>query len=115
MAVYVKNKDLLAEIIKSKEKDQLTPTAMEMLMKMSREISKVFKYKYEEDREDCISYALEDILKYWRNFDPAKSSNAFAYYTQMIKNGAAKGWRALYPIKASRKVSINSEDGVYNF
>lgn len=115
MAIYVKNKDLLAEIIKSKEQDQLTSKAMEMLMKMAREISKVFKYKYEEDREDCISYAIEDILKYWRNFDPNKSSNAFAYYTQMIKNGFGKGWRALYPIKESKKVSISSEDGVYNF
>lgn len=115
MAVYVKNKDLLAEIVKSKEKGELTPQALEMLMKMAREISKVFKYKYEEDREDCISYAVEDILKYWRNFDPAKSANAFAYYTQMIKNGSAKGWRILYPIKSSRKVSISTTDGVYNF
>jgi DNA-directed RNA polymerase specialized sigma subunit len=115
MAQYVKNKDLLTEIIKSKEKGELTPKAVEMLMKMSREISKVFKYKHEEDREDCIAYSLEDVMKYWRNFDPAKSSNAFAYYTQMIKNGAAKGWRELYPIKASKKVPISTDNGVFNF
>lgn len=115
MAVYVKNRDLLAEIIKSKEQNELTPAAIKMLMTMAREISKVFKYKYEEDREDCISYAMEDILKYWRGFDPSKSSNAFAYFTQMCKNGFAKGWRALYPIKDSMKVPISAEDGVYNF
>jgi len=105
----------LQEIIISKQQDELTPRALEMLMKMTREISKVFKYKYAEDREDCISYAIEDILKYWRNFDPTKSTNAFAYYTQMCKNGSAKGWRALYPIKDSKKVPISTEDGVHNF
>lgn len=115
MAKYVSNKELLQEIIKSKEKGELTPRAIELLMRMAREISKVFKYKYEDDREDCISYAIEDILKYWKGFDPAKSSNAFAYYTQMCKNGSAKGWRALYPIKASKKVAISTDQGVYNF
>lgn len=115
MAKYVDNRELLQEIIKSKECDQLTPRATEMLIKMANEISKVFKYKYEEDRQDCISYALEDCIKYWRNFDPTKSTNAFAYYTQMLKNGFAKGWRELYPIKSSFKVSISETDGVHNF
>lgn len=115
MPKYVNNKELLQEIIKSKEQDELTPRAVEMLIRMANEISKVFKYKYEEDREDCISYSLEDCIKYWRNFDPAKSTNAFAYYTQMIKNGAAKGWRELYPIKSSKKVPISNEHGVFNF
>lgn len=115
MAKYVDNKDLLREIIKSKEQDKLTPRAAEMLVKMANEISKVFKYKYEEDRQDCIAAAIEDCLKYWRSFNPEKSTNAFAYYTQMIKNGAAKGWRELYPVKASQKVSISTEHGVYNF
>ena len=115
MAKYVDNKELLREIIKSKEQDQLTPRATELLVKMANEISKVFKYKYEEDRQDCIACAIEDCIKYWRNFNPEKSTNAFAYYTQMIKNGAAKGWRELYPVKASQKVSISTENGVYNF
>lgn len=115
MARYVDSRELLAEIIKSKEQNKLTPRALEMLMRMSREISKVLKYKIEDDREDCICFALEDILRYWDRFDPAKSTNAFAFYTQMIKNGLAKGWRRLYPIKASQKVSISQDGGVYNF
>jgi DNA-directed RNA polymerase specialized sigma subunit len=115
MAKYCDNKELLREIILSKQQDKLTPRAIELLMIMSNEISKVFKYKYEEDKQDCIAHAVEDCIKYWRNFNPEKSSNAFAYYTQMIKNGAAKGWRELYPIKASQKVSISTDNGVYNF
>jgi len=115
MAKYVDNRELYREIISSKEKGALTPRAVELLWKMCKEISKVFKYKYEEDREDCVSYAMEDVIKYWKSFDPAKSTNPFAYYTQMIKHGSSKGWRVLHPIKDSKKVSISTDNGVYNF
>lgn len=115
MAQYVSNKELLEEIIKSKEKGELTPRALEMLDRMIKEISKIFKYKLNEDREDCQAFAMEDVIKYWDRFDPSKSNNAFAFYTQMIKNGFAKGWRRLYPIKSSLKVSISKDGGVYNF
>lgn len=114
MAVYVNNKELLQEIITSKERGALTPKAIVMLDRMVKEISKIFKYKMEEDREDCQAFAMEDVVKYWNRFDPEKSSNPFAFYTQMIKNGYAKGWRRLYPIKSSLKISISKEYGVYN-
>ena len=114
MANYVSNKELCKEIIISKEKGQLTPEALKMLDRMVREISKIFNYKLEEDREDCQSFAMEDVIKYWNRFNPEKSNNAFAFYTQMIKHGYAKGWRRLYPVKASLKVSISKEYGIYN-
>ena len=114
MAQYVSNKELVQQIILSKENGALTPRALEMLQRMVKEISKVFKYKMEEDREDCQAFAMEDVIKYWDRFNPEKSNNAFAFFTQMIKNGFAKGWRRLYPIKASMKVSISKEYGVYN-
>lgn len=34
-------------------------------------------------KEDMISDAIENILKYCRNFDPEKSKNPFAYFTQI--------------------------------
>lgn len=114
MARYVEPKELFNEIIASKEKGQLTDRAVEILMLMTRKIATIFQYKYEEDREDCISFAMEDVIKYWNRFDPAKSNNAFAFYTQMIKNGFAKGWRRLYPIKASLKVSLSGDSGISN-
>lgn len=115
MAQYVNNKELYQEICKSKELQELTPKAVTMLVRMVNEISKIFKYKMEEDREDCQAFAMEDVIKYWNRFKPEKSTNAFAFYTQMIKNGYAKGWRKLYPIKSSLKVPISKEYGVYNF
>lgn len=114
MAQYVNNRELLESIIVSKQKGELTPEALQMLDKMVKGISKVFKYKMEEDREDCEAFAMEDVIKYWDRFNPEKSNNAFAFYTQMIKNGFAKGWRRLYPIKSSLKVSISKEYGVHN-
>jgi DNA-directed RNA polymerase specialized sigma subunit len=114
MAQYVNNKLLLEAIVKSKEQEKLTPEALVMLDRMVKEISKVFKYKMEEDREDCQAFAMEDVIKYWNRFNPEKSNNAFAFFTQMIKNGFAKGWRRLYPIKSSLKVSISQEYGIYN-
>jgi DNA-directed RNA polymerase specialized sigma subunit len=114
MANYVSNKELYLQIIASKEKGVLTPEALKMLDRMIKEISKVFQYKMEEDREDCQAFAMEDVIKYWDRFNPEKSTNAFAFYTQMIKNGYAKGWRKLHPIKSSQVVSISKEYGIYN-
>ena len=58
------------------------------------------KWAYEDyrDREDCIQSALLDCLKYWKGFDPTKSENpnAFAYFTQVCKNGYAKQWKAIH-------------------
>jgi len=33
-------------------------------------------------REDMVGDAVENIIQYYRNFDPAKSKNPFAYLTQ---------------------------------
>tara|TARA_Y100000758_G_C15806623_1_gene332910 strand:- start:158 stop:592 length:435 start_codon:yes stop_codon:yes gene_type:complete len=35
-------------------------------------------------REDMISDGIENCLQYVNNFDPEKSSNPFAYFTQII-------------------------------
>lgn len=109
---YVSNAELREEIIKSKERNELTPKAVELLMRMANEASKRLKYRDEEDRKDCIAFALMDVVKYWRSFNPEKSSNPFSYFTQMIKNGFAKGWRKIHPIPSSDKVSL-SHDNVY--
>lgn len=113
MAVYVKNADLLREIIESKKQGQLTPKAVDMFILIANKSSEKLKYKDPMDREDCISAALEDLLKYWKRFDPEKSLNAFAYFTQITKHGFAKGWKKLHHPEAGQMVSI-SHDGIYN-
>jgi len=111
---HVKNSDLRNEIIKCKETDELSKEAVEMFMLMAKKFSTKLNYIYPEDREDCISFAVMDCFMYWRGYNPEKSQNAFAYFTQIIKNGFAKGWRKLYGnFPKSRKISVSSNK-IYN-
>ena len=114
MAHHVKNKDLREEIIRCKETDVLTPEALAMFQLMAEKFANKLTYIYPEDREDCIQFAVMDWYMYWRGYDPEKSQNAFAYYTQIIKNGFAKGWRKLYGnMPKSSKISL-SQHQIYN-
>ncbi len=99
-------------MIKSREGDYLTPKAVEMFQTMAREASKKLRYRDEEDRKDCIAFAMMDVVRYWRSYNPEKSKDPFSYFTQMIKNGFAKGWRKLHPLSAGEKVSL-SHDNVF--
>jgi hypothetical protein len=110
MANYVNPDEFRKEILLSKEKNELTPRAVEMLMLMAEGASKKLRYKDEEDRKDCIAFALMDVVKYWRSYDPEKSKYPFAYYTQIIKNGFAKGWRKLHPLSSTDQVSLSNEN-----
>lgn len=107
---YVNPKELREEIAICFQKNELTSKAVLMFQKMANEASKKLRYKNEEDRKDCIGYALMDVCKYWRSYDSEKSNNAFAYFTQMIKNGFAKGWKKLHPINGFDMVSLDNEN-----
>lgn len=114
----IKNKQLYAEIVKSKELDKLTPEAEQMLIILANRASLKLPYKNEEDRKDCISSAHLDLLKYWRGFNPIYP-NAFAYYTEIAKKGFAKGWNKLHPKKYHGTVSLDGgygddSDGIYS-
>lgn len=114
MANYVKNADLRKAIIESKEKDELTIEAIEMLTLMANRYANKLSYALEDDKHDCISFAIFDCYLYWRSYDHEKYNNAFAYFTQIIKNGFAKGWRRLYGnMPKSKKISISSNN-IYN-
>ena len=114
MAHHVKNKDLREELILSKKNDELSKNAVIMFMLMAEKFATKFKYVYPEDKQDCIQFAIMDCYQYWRGYDPEKSANAFAYITQIIKNGFAKGWRKLYGnMPKSKKISI-SQNKIYS-
>ena len=115
MARYLDPTEFLNEIVKSKEKDELTLEAVNMIVKIANESSKKLKYKDDDDRKDCIAFGIEAALKYWRSFNPEKSKNAFAYFTQVIKHGFANGFNRLHPIKATNRISIREDGGLHNF
>ena len=77
MANYVDPEEFRVEILLSKERDELTPRTVEMFQLMANEASKRLRYKNEEDRKDVIAFALMDLIKYWRSFNPEEIKISF--------------------------------------
>lgn len=107
---YLNNKDLHAAMSESKELDKLTPTAEKMLILLAERTIRKMTYVSDDDRQDCLSFAILDLLKYWRNFNPVYP-NAFAYFTEIAKRGYAKGWNKIHPLKYKGTISIDSAGG----
>jgi len=92
---YVNNGDFLKALIDYKEgcklakKNKTAPPAIpnyigECFMKIAEGLShkpNFINYTY---RDEMISDGIENCLMYFENFDPAKSKNPFAYFTQII-------------------------------
>lgn len=105
---YINNKDFTNEIIYCKygyknEKTgyqhtagELSPTAINYFIILANRAIQKLKFQNPLDREDCIQSALLDLLRYWKNFNEQKSNNAFAYFTQIAKNGYAKEYKKIY-------------------
>jgi hypothetical protein len=92
---YVNNRDFCDAIIEYKkrcseadEQDEIHPVMPkyigECILKIATKLS--FKYNFINYpfREDMVNDGILNCLLYFHNFDPAKSTNPFAYYTQII-------------------------------
>jgi len=110
---YVNNKVLLHELKLSFD-SSMGPEPTDELIKMWQLMATKFSYnmQYRDpmDRDDIIQQGVIDCYAYWKNFDVNKGSNAFAYFTQIIKNGAAKAWRVIHPIHFRGSISISRWD-----
>ncbi len=106
---YVNNKEFTQSIIDDKKKEELSEFSISCFVALAnRAVNKMY-YEDPRDREDCIQSAILDCLKYWRGFDPSKSKNpnAFAYFTQVCKNGYAKQWKAIH-----KKTGLDDNDSL---
>lgn len=110
--IYVKNADLYRELVISLEEGKLTDLAFEYSQRIAKEIiTKKFRYKNIDDRNDCFQGAIMDVWAYWKSFKPiinGKKTNAFAYITQISKNGAAKAYNKIHPEKTRQDISIEN-------
>lgn len=100
---YVNNKDMLAEVIKSKAQKKLTNELTKMIMMLTKRYAQhpwFINYTYNDDMQ---SFALLTVVKMWNHFDPEKGSMPFAYFTQIIK-------RAFYQYKIQEKKHRNIRD-----
>ena len=92
---YVKNADFLEALIKYKEACELAkeenkedppiPNYIgECFFKIAEHLSRKPNFISYSFRDEMISDGIENCLMYFRNFDPDKSKNPFAYFTQII-------------------------------
>ena len=92
---YVNNKELLAalidyraEVAVAKAKDLPKPRISNYLGSCFLKIATHLSYKPNfvnyMFRDDMISDGIENCVQYIHNFDPNKSRNPFAYFTQII-------------------------------
>ena len=92
---YVNNKDLLQALIVHREKvayakendlpkPRITNYLGECFLKIATHLSYKPNFVNYMFREDMISDGIENCVQYIHNFDPEKSRNPFAYFTQII-------------------------------
>jgi DNA-directed RNA polymerase specialized sigma24 family protein len=92
---YVNNKEFLAHMILFKESTQKARDSGEEDPQIPDEIGRIFvniatHLSYKSNfinygfREDMVADGIENCIQYIQNFDPDKSRNPFAYFTQII-------------------------------
>ena len=92
---YVNNKEFLAAITEYRDKVQrakelgkprprVTNYLGECFLKIATHLSYKPNFVNYMFREDMICDGIENCLQYIDNFDPEKSKNPFAYFTQII-------------------------------
>lgn len=83
---YLNNKDLLEQIKLSKAQGKMTNELAKMLQLLCYRYANKGNYINYTYNEDMQAYAMMMLCKTWNAFDPAKSDNPFAFYTQCIKH-----------------------------
>jgi len=92
---YVNNKEFLAALIAYKEiveiaairgepKPRITNYLGECFLKIATHLSFKPNFVNYMFKDDMICDGIENCVQYIGNFDPNKSSNPFAYFTQII-------------------------------
>ena len=92
---YVDNKKFLQAMIEYKDKcdkaekrkrkaPPVTNYIGECFLKIANHLSYRPNFINYTFRDDMISDGIENCLQYLKNFNPAKSNNPFAYFTQII-------------------------------
>ena len=92
---YINNADFLAALVeyqkscdiakKEKKEDPPIPNYLgECFLKIAEHLSRKPNFISYSFRDEMIADGIENCLMYFRNFDPVKSNNPFAYFTQII-------------------------------
>ena len=83
---YLSNKELILEFNKSIAQDKMTDKFAHMLQLLVYRISKKGNFASYTYIDDMCSYAILMLMNTWKKYNPEKSDNPFAYYTQCVSN-----------------------------
>ena len=87
---YVDNRKFYEALMEYKELKKVDPLAQipeyigECLLAIARKYSNRGNFSQYSFKEEFVSDALENCIQYLHNFDPEKSTNPFAYFTQIM-------------------------------
>jgi len=83
---YLNNKDLFAEVVKSREAGIMSDKLARMLQMLTQRYGRAGRYIGYTYNEDMQAYAMMMLCRTWHKFDPDRFTNAFAYYTTCVHN-----------------------------
>ena len=83
---YVNNADLLIQYKLSREQDRMTEEFAKMLQTIAARYALKPSFRDYSYVDDMKAYSMMMVVRTWRSFKPEKSTNAFAFFTQCIKN-----------------------------
>lgn len=118
----IDRREFLSEIIISKGLGKLTKRAEYLLILLAEKAISKLTYYDNELANDCIQTAYVNMFANWQSFNPEKSNNVFAYFTEIFKRGAAQGlndWTVRRgDLDKSTKMyyihSMNDGEGLFN-
>lgn len=126
---YVNNAEFLQALIDYKqacdeaEKDgkpapRIPNYIGECFLKIAEHLSRKPNFNAYSFRDEMVADGIENCLMYFRNFDPTKSKNPFAYFTQIIYYAflrrIQKEKKQLYvKYKATQRIIIHDEDNMF--
>lgn len=115
------------EIILSKGIGKLTRKSEKMMIDLAyNAINKDIYHNYpEDDKMDMLQTGIFNILNNFQNFNPDKTNNSFAYFTEIFKRGTNEAYNQLYNKKGLKRQEsdglkffsldrMNQGDGMFN-
>lgn len=83
---YVRNKDLLPEVVRCRETGIVSNELGRMMLLIVENYAKKSNWANYTYKDDMKGHAMVHLSNAALKFDPARSNNPFAYYTQVIKH-----------------------------
>lgn len=92
---YLTSAQLYEEYYKSKETGVATNKFIKYFGLIARRYARRYNNLCPQDLDFVVADAVSEAFQKWQKFNPEKSENIFAFYTQMIKNDMTASYNRL--------------------